>query len=131
MRISSMSWTKRLDPRKASIKAPLEIFIAGVLLSGVVVLFLLTFLASRSFRMLKETSDEAEHQRMSLIAVQNVNRALLSAESGQRGYLLTSKASYLDAYYEGVASARHGLLQVQGELHDSPSKRCRWHGSRR
>ncbi len=124
MRNSFISWTKRLDLRKASLKPRLEVFIAGVLLSGLFLLFVLTFLASRSFKMLKGTSDEAEHQRLSLIAIQNVNRALLVAESGQRGYLLTSKASYLDSYQEGVANARLGLAQVQQQLRDSPTQRA-------
>lgn len=124
MHISFLSGSERHKLGKGTGKARLEIFIAAVLLSGLLLLFVLTFFASRSFRMLRATSDEAEHQRLSLVAVQNVNRALLVAENAERGYLLTSKKSYLDAYLGGVANAKLGLNKVQEELRDSPAERA-------
>ena len=47
------------------------------------------------------------------LAVQNLNRGLVKAESGQRGFLLTSKAGYLDSYLKGSRAARPSQQRFQ------------------
>jgi signal transduction histidine kinase len=45
--------------------------------------------------------------------IQSMLRGLLDAETGQRGYLLTSRASYLEPYQAGVASAEAALTELK------------------
>ena len=66
--------------------------LASISVAGLALLFALTLVISYQFQSVGYYWDQAEHSRGILIAVQNLNRGLMKAESGQRGFLLTSKA---------------------------------------
>src|ERR1700692_2777458 len=59
--------------------------LASASLAGVALLFVLALVISYQFQSAGYYSDQAEHTRGILIAVQNQNRGLVKAESGQRG----------------------------------------------
>jgi diguanylate cyclase (GGDEF)-like protein/PAS domain S-box-containing protein len=103
-------------------KRTLETVIAAVLSIGLALLFVLSLMAFRGFRSLGDESRLADRSRARLIAIQSVNRTLLTAESGQRGFLLTSELSYLDAYFTGVVATQNGLKQVALEFNDKPEE---------
>jgi hypothetical protein len=66
--------------------------LASASVAGLALLFLLALVISYQFQTAGYYSDQAERSRGILIAVQNLNRGLMKAESGQRGFLLTSKS---------------------------------------
>src|SRR3984957_410878 len=103
-------------------KRKLETVIAAVLSIGLALLFVLSLMAFRGFRSLGDESRLADRSRARVIAIQSVNRTLLTAESGQRGFLLTSELSYLDAYFTGVVATQNGLKQVALEFNDKPEE---------
>jgi diguanylate cyclase (GGDEF)-like protein/PAS domain S-box-containing protein len=96
-----------------------ERVLASVLILGLAMLFVLTLVASRQFQSAEEYSDQAEHSRLILIAVQNLNRGLLNSETSQRGFLLTSKATYLDSYVKGIAATQAAMVDIAQRLNDS------------
>lgn len=50
---------------------------------------------------------------------------LVDAETGQRGYLLTSKPDYLEPHYAGVAKSRKVLEQLKIKTSDNPEQQVR------
>lgn len=92
--------------------------LASVSVAGLALLFVLALMISFQFQSAGYYSDQAEHSRGILIAVQNLNRGLMKAESGQRGLLLTAKASYLDSYLKGVTASQAALLEIARQLKD-------------
>ncbi len=76
---------------------------------GAVLLFMLVV---SSYRLSTDTSTRAEviaKERLIRIAARQTQLGLLSAESGQRGFLVTREPSYLDAYEVGLKEVREGL----------------------
>jgi diguanylate cyclase (GGDEF)-like protein/PAS domain S-box-containing protein len=92
--------------------------LASASVAGLALLFLLALVISYQFQTAGYYSDQAERSRGILIAVQNLNRGLMKAESGQRGFLLTSKASYLDSYFKGVTASQSALADIARQLKD-------------
>ena len=83
--------------------------IGALLIVGAIVLIALGLVARGQFQRLHDTADRADQTNRTLTALEAVHVALLDAETGQRGYLLTSQRSYLAPYFTGVASARAGM----------------------
>ena len=83
--------------------------IGVLLIAGALVLVTLGLVAQSQFRHLHDAADKAEHSQGTLASLDAILMALLDAETGQRGYLLTSQRSYLDPYFKGVVAARVGL----------------------
>jgi CHASE3 domain sensor protein len=90
--------------------------VASVSVAELVLLFALTLVISDQFQSAGYDWDQVERSRSLLIAVQNLNRALVKAESAQRGFLLTSKGSYVDSYLQGVASSQAALAEIARQL---------------
>ena len=65
-------------------------WIAVLLAGGILVLAALAFVANTQFQRYQTTVELATKSRLAVEAVQGVMRALVDAETGQRGYLLTS-----------------------------------------
>ena len=79
-------------------------------------LFALTLVTMYQFRSAEDYSNQIEDSRLILVAVQNLNRGLLNAETGQRGFLLTSQSTYLDSYVKGVAATRAAVVDIEQKL---------------
>ena len=97
--------------------------LASASVAGLTLLFVLALVISYQFQTAGYYSDQAERSRGILIAVQNLNRGLMKAESGQRGFLLTAKASYLDSYLRGVNTSQGALVEIARQLKDSNIER--------
>jgi diguanylate cyclase (GGDEF)-like protein/PAS domain S-box-containing protein len=93
--------------------------LASASITGLALLFVLALVISYQFQAAGYYSDQAERSRGILIAVQNLNRGLVKAESGQRGFLLTAKASYLDSYLRGVTASQAALIDIARQLKDN------------
>ena len=96
----------------------LERWIAMLLVGGVLMLTALTFVANSQFQRYQTTVDLATKSRVAIEAIQDVTRALVDAETGQRGYLLTSQRQYLEPYLSGEAAARKSLITLRQLLDD-------------
>jgi signal transduction histidine kinase len=53
-------------------------------------------------------------------AINNLQSSILDAEAGQRGYLLTGRAEYLQPYAQAVVEIDHSLNALDGFYQDSP-----------
>jgi CHASE3 domain sensor protein len=102
--------------------------LASISVAGLVLLFALTLVISYQFQSAGYDWDQVERSRSVLIGVQNLNRALVKAESGQRGFLLTSKASYLDSYLKGVAGSQAAVPILPGSSKTIRRSGSRWSG---
>ncbi len=100
-----------------------ERVLAATSILGLVFLFVLTLVTSSRFQTAESYNEQAEHTRLILITVQDLNRGLIKAESAQRGYLLTSKPSYLDPYTKGVDAARLAMTEIAQKLDNDPAQR--------
>ncbi len=67
------------------------------------------FFAMSQVIQLTAQKDHVDAQRYNIIAMSN---AISSAESGQRGYLLTSNATFLDAYDEGKVAIKNHFKEI-------------------
>jgi diguanylate cyclase (GGDEF)-like protein len=93
--------------------------LASASVAGLALLFVLALVISYQFQTAGYYSDQAERSRGILIAVQNLNRGLMKAESGQRGFLLTAKASYLDSYLRGITASQAALVEIARQLKEN------------
>jgi diguanylate cyclase (GGDEF)-like protein/PAS domain S-box-containing protein len=100
-----------------------ERILAAISVLGLALLFLLTLVTSSRFQTAEYYAEQADHSRVILIEVQNLNRGLLKAESAQRGFLLTSKAGYLDSYAKGVDAAQAALTDITQKLGNDDAER--------
>lgn len=61
--------------------------------------------ACLSFYLLNETKQDAEQEQEAisiLLLLEKIGRAIVDAETGQRGYVLTGDRAYLEPYFEAV-----------------------------
>jgi CHASE3 domain sensor protein/CheY-like chemotaxis protein/nitrogen-specific signal transduction histidine kinase len=99
-----------------------------VLLAGIPVLLILAII---SFFVLQSAASERDEQAWVLHTYQVMEQArkilsdVLDAETGQRGYLLTHQASYLDPYKKGVAAADHDIEIFKTLTADNPRQQVR------
>jgi two-component system, LuxR family, response regulator FixJ len=69
---------------------------------------------------LKSSFSYVEHTNEVLRNISSSERALLEAESGERGYLLTGESSYLDSYNRSRALLPAGLEALRQLVSDNP-----------
>ena len=55
-----------------------------------------------------------------LTGIDDLLASALDTETGERGYLLTGEAAYLEPYFSGVASARKSMARLRSLVQDSP-----------
>ena len=96
----------------------LEKWIALLLAGGVLILTALAFVADAQFQRYQSTVEQATKSRLAIQSIQDVTRALVNAETGQRGYLLTSQLQYLEPYRDGQAAAKSSLIELRLRLAD-------------
>jgi PAS domain S-box-containing protein len=74
---------------------------------------------------LTENRQQVAHAFAVITAAQALDHALQDAESGQRGYLLTGDATYLEPYRTGARDAPAYLEKVKELLRDDPDQQRR------
>ncbi len=94
-------------------------FVAGALILAAVVL-ISAWLALRTSGSLSEAAHSQEVRAATVDLLQEVT----SAETGQRGYLLTGKPEYLAPYEHAVRRVPQLLRQVAGDLDGNPDFRA-------
>jgi diguanylate cyclase (GGDEF)-like protein/PAS domain S-box-containing protein len=103
----------------------LQRILAAISILCLAFLFALTLFISSQFQTAEYYSNQAEHSRLILMAVQNLNRGLLKAESAQRGFLLTSNPAYLDSYAKSAETTQAALNDVAQKLGNDTNERIR------
>src|SRR5690606_21512853 len=87
-----------------------------VLVLLIVILFFLinAVLAYRSTKIINENAEKIEHSLSIITLIRELQVQLYAAESGQRGYLITADAQYLEPYHT-AQNQIIGLLQHLGD----------------
>jgi PAS domain S-box-containing protein len=65
------------------------------------------------------------HSKQVMAHLTATESLIKDAETGQRGYLLTNNAKYLDDYYKGVRNLPAGLEELDRLVADNPSEEAR------
>src|SRR5580692_2179879 len=78
-----------------------------------------------SIAKLTDTEGWVDHTYQVQNGLISVTKALVDAETGQRGYIITGQESYLDPYHSGLASVDQTLAQVRKLTSDNPSQQKR------
>lgn len=76
----------------------------------------------------KKISDSEQwvtHTHEVLTALEGVTSELKDAETGQRGYLLTSEKAYLEPYHSGLINAPARLQELEALIADNPQQQLR------
>ncbi|OYD80295.1 diguanylate cyclase [Azospirillum brasilense] len=98
-----------------------------ILLLWSVAVAALLVLCSVLFTNLNHAQEDAawvERTKDIVLAVSEVQSSLRNAETGQRGYLLTERATYLGSYEQAIAAAWDALDRADG-LFQNPSQKVR------
>jgi PAS domain S-box-containing protein len=91
------------------------------LLTAAIALFIIAAVAlAFNLARLRESFGWVERTNEVLRNISSAERALLEAESGERGYLLTGESSYLDSYNHSRALLPTGLETLRQLVSDNP-----------
>lgn len=98
-------------------------------LLGAVMMCLIGFnayLAISSIKELTITQSRLTNTGDIIVKLDDLHLSVLSAESGQRGYLLTDNIIYLEPYQAALGRVRAQIMQVQGIKSDLPEQQQRF-----
>ena len=110
----------------ATARFSLERTIGLVLGVVLIALSVLSFVAHRQFAGLEQTTRWAIESRETVLALESLVRAVVDAETGQRGYLLTSRDRYLGPYRSGVDATLLGLADIRRRTESDPLQAARF-----
>ncbi len=83
------------------------------LLVGILFFVISAFAAYSNLRTMHEDEAQIRSTHEVLTTLDGLLTATLDAETGQRGYLLTGEAAYLEPYFGGVDAARRNLTKLE------------------
>lgn len=89
------------------------------------VLFAVLAFAQLSIERLFRATDWVEHTHYVLESIDSLDRLMVDAETGQRGYLLTGRAEYLAPYHEAVTRVSPTLLRLRALTRDNALQQAR------
>ena len=78
-------------------------------------------ISEASYREATQTLDSLGDRGTARVDINDVLKLLVNAESGERGYLLTSRVEYLDPYRDAQASIRSALDRVATRYAGNPA----------
>ena len=113
IKINKMRW---LATFKVMPSRQVSALVAAAIALFVIAAFALAFNLTR----LRESFGWVEHTSEVLRNISSSERALLEAESSERGYLLTAEGSYLESYKRSRASLLTGLETLRQLVSDNP-----------
>lgn len=82
-------------------------------------------IAYRSTNQLMETADWVTHTHRVMESLDGILQAMIDAETGQRGYIITGDDRYLEPYRSGVAHATQYVANVRTLTSDNPVQQRR------
>jgi methyl-accepting chemotaxis protein len=109
--------------RRTSIRWSIGNKIVAVFVVAIVIYGIVTGLTYRGIRQHDETTARENHTYEVLINLDRVLSALMDAETGQRGFVITGAEQYLEPYRRGKADVRKALERVRELTADNPVQR--------
>jgi PAS domain S-box-containing protein len=103
------------------VRRPDRWYLAGALL----ILLVVSFLSYQDWSAFQGSEPEVQHSRELLQLVEQTLSSVRDAETGQRGFLLTGNAQYLDAYHSAVAALPGQLNMLRASVAGQPVLRTR------
>ncbi|HTC31878.1 MAG TPA: CHASE3 domain-containing protein [Bryobacteraceae bacterium] len=95
-------------------------------LTGALVIVLgVAFLSYQDWTAFERSAPQVQHSRQLLQLVEQAMSAVRDAETGQRGFVLTGDAQYLDTYTAATASLPVTLNQLSAAVSAEPAQRTR------
>ena len=85
--------------------------------------FAIILVSENSYHRAIKTLDELGTMAQARMAVQRVERSLLAAETGQLGYLMTSRKDYLEPYQKALTSINEALLFLDQHVAHVPEEK--------
>lgn len=103
-----------------------HLFVLGMLVASLLLLLVggLQWKSGGDFRISRE---RVTHTRIVMLDLESLLSSMLNAETGQRGYLLTHRDSYLEPYNQSLAFS-HDQIQTLHELITDPEQQKRFAG---
>ncbi|WNG36734.1 PAS domain-containing protein [Archangium violaceum] len=98
---------------------------AGLALVASLLLALLLWASNRSWQSLIEAESWVKHTHEIQLATERLQRILVDAETGQRGFLVTGNESYLAPYHQALERYRPALADVRKLAAYSPAQQQR------
>jgi len=92
---------------------------------SLLVLLMVAFVAFQGAQQVIRTMDGLVKSRENARAVREVRLLLVNAETGQRGFLLTGEARYLEPYEKATRELDDNLRTLHEALGDDPEQRAR------
>lgn len=80
----------------------------------------IVFVSEYSYRKAVRSLDELGAMGQARMNIQHLERGLLDAETGQRGYLLTGRKEYLEPYEKAVGAIKEVLHHLDQHFEDAP-----------
>src|SRR5260370_32292631 len=100
--------------------------LALILIPSVVLVGLEVFQIGRNVPELERSQDRVAHTIEVTTATQALERAIQDAERGQRGFLVTGDAAYLDPYKKGLHEISDNFSKLRRLTADNPEQQRRW-----
>jgi len=94
---------------------------AGFAVAGAILL-LVALVGYRSTVTLIENDDLVAHSRQIQMAFAALLSAMKDAETGQRGYVITGNAAYLDPYNAALGTVKRGFDELRAMTADNPAQ---------
>ncbi|HAA27335.1 MAG TPA: hybrid sensor histidine kinase/response regulator [Cyanobacteria bacterium UBA8553] len=107
---------KSVSFRYATITWSIEKKTAVMLGLASVILVSLNFIFYWSFIKQKETSERVNQSQQTLQKIQGILSAIKDAETGQRGYLLTGRETYLEPYNRAIKTINPQIKELKSLL---------------
>ncbi len=103
---------------------------AASVIASVALLAVVLWMARLSLREVQTTSELSHHAQEVRVALDAVREVLLKMETGQRGFLLTGRETYLEPYNSGAAALDMELQQLQRLIADNSQQTQRLRSAR-
>lgn len=97
---------------------------SGFALALVIQIFI-GLVSYRHIQKLSETAQWVEHTHLVRFGLNNLLSALQDAETGQRGFIITGKESYLEPYNSSISSIQSILSNIKKLTSDNPNQQNR------
>ena len=100
------------------------IWVAGAIIAILaLVATVALFTVSRELRRARDSHAEVQHTREVLEGVQKILSAMQDAETGQRGFLITNNAAFLEPYHAAKRSLEELLTDLEIRIQDPQARR--------
>jgi methyl-accepting chemotaxis protein len=99
--------------------------IAGGYSIAVVILGIIGSICYVSTKKFLEASDQRQHAYLAVECLNRLEAAMINAETGQRGFLLTGRDDYLEPYTAAQSEASQRLNELQNMIEADPHQRGR------